>query len=78
MVRPYKLQRPLEDKPLLNGMNQIFTFMDSVIFHKKQEVLLSLSFMVTNTAQLKAPSSSDVYIASRPSLALCLFSLAKH
>ena len=36
----------------------------------------SLSLMVSITAQLRVPSSSEVCTASRASLALCLFSLA--
>ena len=43
IVRPYRLHCPLEDMPLSQGMNQIFTFIDSVLFQRKQEVLLSLT-----------------------------------
>ena len=43
IVRPYRLHCPLEDMTLLQGMNQIFTYIDSVLFRRKQEVLLSLT-----------------------------------
>ena len=43
IVRPYKLHCPLEDMSLLQRMNQRFTFIDSVLFKRKQEVLFSLT-----------------------------------
>ena len=51
IVRSYTLHCRLEDMSLLQGINQIFTFITSVLFKRKQLVLLSLSLMVSNTAQ---------------------------
>ena len=39
IVRRYRLHCPLEDMSLLQRMNHIFTFIDSVLFKRKQEVL---------------------------------------
>ena len=38
IVRPYRLQCLLEDMRLLQGMSQMFTFIYSVLFQRKQEV----------------------------------------
>ena len=43
IVGPYRLHCPLDDMSLLQRMNHIFTFIDSVLFKGKQEVLLSLT-----------------------------------
>ena len=59
---------------MFQGMNQILTFIDSVLFQSKQECYPS-SLMVSNTAQVTVPSSSNVCTASRASFVLCLQSL---
>ena len=43
IVRPYRLHCPLEDMSLLQRMNHIFTVIDSVLFKRKQELLLSFA-----------------------------------
>ena len=44
IFRPHRLHCPLEDMSLLQSMNHLFTFFDSVFFKRKQEVLLSFTY----------------------------------
>ena len=43
IVQPYRLHCPLRDMSLLQRMNHIFNLIDSLLFKRKQEVLLSFT-----------------------------------
>ena len=43
IVQPYKLHCPFRDMSLLQRMNHIFNLIDSLLFKRKQEVLLSFT-----------------------------------
>ena len=43
IVQPYRLHCPFRDMSLLQRMNHIFNLIDSLLFKRKQEVLLSFT-----------------------------------